>query len=103
MGLSLKYFWSLTWYEWGVELIRYYIIEKEKASHQEFLMELTGQFMALFANANRAKSAKPFSRKDFFKLSYDTQLTPEADPELFARVAKRLGGTIKKKKGSGDK
>jgi hypothetical protein len=55
--------------------------------------------MALFANAHRAKGQNAFTPQDFFKLSYDTQLTQEIDPELFAKVARRLGGTIKNKKG----
>jgi hypothetical protein len=65
-------------------------------------MELTRRFMALFANANRSKNSRVFKPEDFFKLSYDTQLKPEADPELFNRVARRLGSVIKKKD-SGDK
>lgn len=63
-------------------------------------MELTGEFMALFANANRdPRRTMPFKRSDFFKLSSDTQLTEEIDPDLFNKVARRLGGKIKKKDG----
>lgn len=57
--------------------------------------------MALFANSNRDPKVKPapYLPQDFYKLSYDTQLVEEADPELFSRVARRLGSEIKKKKG----
>jgi hypothetical protein len=102
MGLSPEYFWSLTWYEWGLEVTGFYYQEEEKIHQQELTMDLTRRFMALFANAQRTrKSDRVFKPEDFIKLSYDTKLTPEADPELFARVAKRLGGKIKKKE-SGD-
>jgi hypothetical protein len=54
--------------------------------------------MALFANANRGKNQRAFNPEDFFRLSYDKQLTKEVDPELFSKVARKLGGTIKPKK-----
>lgn len=63
-------------------------------------MELTGQFMALFANAHRNEKEKPtpFTREDFFKLSYDKPdeegetLSPE---EQFKKIKGQLGGRIK--------
>ena len=67
----------------------------------DFQKMLAGEFMALFANANRdPKKTSAFTRKDFYKLSYDTQLVEEVDPDLFNKVARRLGGTIKKKDGN---
>lgn len=63
------------------------------------LQHIAGDFMALFANANRdPKKTGPYSRKDFYKLSYDTQATEEDNKNLFLDVAHRLGGTIKDKK-----
>lgn len=97
LGLSSEYFWNLTWYEWGFEALRILDLTKQKINEQELLLLAIGDFMTLFANANRAKGDRPYTRKDFYKLSFDTQLTVESDPELFSRVAKRLGGTIKKK------
>lgn len=80
-----------------------YLKNKRWQEEREFQMELTGQFMALFANANRdTRTTTPFTRKDFFKLSYDTILNSEIDPDLFQKVARRLGSRIKKKD-SGDK
>lgn len=60
---------------------------------------LNGDLMALIANVNRdvRKRPTPFKRDDFYRMSLDTQLTQDVDPELFAKVARRLGGTIKKK------
>lgn len=62
-------------------------------------MGLFGDFMALFANANRdPKKQSAFSRKDFYKFSYDTQITDDIDvSDLFQKVASRLGGTIKQR------
>lgn len=60
---------------------------------------LTGEFMALYASS---KSKRTWTREDFFKISSDTQLTKEIDPDLFGKVARRLGSTIKRKD-SGDK
>ena len=82
-------------------MLSYKVIKDHQRKEQEwdFKKILTGEFMALFANAN---SKQKFTRSDFFKLSSDTQLTEEIDPELFQKVARRLGGTIKKKD-SGDK
>ena len=104
LGLSPEYFWGLTWYEWGLYVLRLIKENKRSLEQREFTMELTGQFMALLANVNRdsKKKPSPFKREDFFRLSYDTQLTHEADPELFGRVARRLGSEIKKKKDSGN-
>lgn len=73
---------------------------QRRIEEHDFQKMLAGEFMALFANANRdPRKTTAFSRKDFFSLSYDTQLTEEIDPELFNKVARRLGGTIKGKQG----
>lgn len=63
----------------------------------DFRKVLTGEFMALFANAN---SKRTFRREDFFKISADTVLTEEIDPDLFNKVARRLGSKIKGKDGN---
>jgi hypothetical protein len=99
LNLSSQYFWQLTWYEWGFEVLRIITEDRKRISDQELLISLNGDFMALFANANRdPKKTGPFSRKDFYKLSYDTQATEEEAKNIFFDVAKRLGGTIKDKK-----
>jgi hypothetical protein len=99
LGLSPEYFWGLTWYEWGLYALKIYKQSQKELADRELQIEIARRFMTLFANAHRGKG-KLFKPTDFWRLSYDTQLTPVSDPELFARVAKRLGGTIKKKKDS---
>lgn len=61
-------------------------------------MLLAGNLMAQHWNLSvDTRKAGVRTRKDYYKLSYDTQLTEEIDPDLFNKVARRLGGTIKKK------
>lgn len=63
-------------------------------------MELTGQVMALIANVNRdpKRHPTPYSRRDFFKLSYDNKATEiEPDPDMFNKIARTLGSKIKDK------
>lgn len=98
LDLTHEKFWSLTWYEWGTYLIKLFRNQQRITAEHEFLMDLTRRFMALFANANRSKNTRVFMPEDFFKLSYDTQLHKNVDPELFSKVARKLGGTIKPKK-----
>jgi hypothetical protein len=75
--------------------------QRKRLEDQELQIELARSFMALYANTHRdpKKRPAPFLPQDFYKLSYDTQLKQEVDPDLFARVAKRLGSTIKNKEG----
>jgi hypothetical protein len=104
VGLSPETFWRLTWYEWGLYILRLYEESEKRNADHEILMALNGDLMALIANVNRdpKKRVNAFSRNDFYKLTFDTQLKQEVDPELFQKVARRLGGKIKQK-GSGDK
>jgi hypothetical protein len=94
-------FWDLSWYEWGLYVLRLFEHTERQKAQQEFVMAMNGDLMAMLANINRDQKKHPgfFTRNDFYKLHLDTQLKKEVDPELFAKVAKKLGGTIKKKKG----
>lgn len=100
LGMSSKEFFRLTWWEWGMCLLQIYKNNKRRQEDHELSMELTRQFMALFANANRSKTTKPFMPQDFWKLSYDTQITPSEAPtlEVFERLVAKHG---KRKKTNG--
>jgi hypothetical protein len=111
MGLSPEYFWSLTWYDWGLFILKLHKENQRRKSEREFQTELTRGFMALVANTNRdpKKHPMPFLPEDFYKLSYDVQTTQEQDPDLFRKLKQKFGSTIKgdiklrkKKKGSGN-
>jgi hypothetical protein len=58
-------------------------------------MELTGQFMALFANANRGSGKPLYTRRDFFQLSYDKEIVEER-PLTFKEAKALFGSRIRK-------
>jgi hypothetical protein len=66
--------------------------QMRRKSEDEFRMELTGQFMALFASAN---SKKEWKRQDFFQLSYDKPVIDER-PLTFKEAKALLGSRIKR-------
>jgi hypothetical protein len=65
--------------------------QMRRKSEDEFRMELTGRFMALFATAN---SKKEWKREDFFHLSYDKPV--EERPLTFKEAKALLGSRIKR-------
>lgn len=101
LGLSPTEFWALTWYEWGLCVMRIIKEQRKRQEDRELNIELTRSMMSLLANINRDPKKTPFPYKpeDFFKLSYDTRLNEEIDPDLFGKVARRLGSSIKNKSG----
>jgi hypothetical protein len=103
--MSCVEFWELTWYEWGLKSLGLIKEGLRRKSDDEFKMELTGQFMALFANVNRdsKKRPAPYTRPDFFKLSYDKaeEDQPQVKPtlETFEQLTERHGSKRKRKNG----
>lgn len=108
MGLTPEYFWGLSWYDWGLYVLRLHNENQRRIADRELQIELTRGFMALFANANRdpKKHAIPYMPQDFYRLSYDTQAQIKDDPDLFRKLKQKFGSTVKnvtpkRKKGSG--
>lgn len=100
MGLSPQEFWRLTWYEWGLYCLRLYKESKKMLAQRELSIDLTRHFMALFANANRAKNQAAFAPTDFlWKLSYDKTPQVEERPLTFKEAKALLGSKIKKANG----
>jgi hypothetical protein len=68
LGLSPDEFWDLSWYEWGLYILR----EKHRAEENKFLFETgweqTRQLWAIIINMNSSKKVKP---SDLIKLSFD--------------------------------
>jgi hypothetical protein len=99
--LSIDEFYSLSFYEWTLELFRHDKRKREENERWEGNALLTREFMALMANINRnsKKHPTPFEGKEFIPLSFDKkkeeyvsrQMTPE---EVDARIEK-LKGKIK--------
>lgn len=94
-------FWQLTWYEWGIYCYKVYKDSQRELSSRELTMEMTRQFMALYANSNRTKNSAPITPQDFWKLSYDQNVVEEKP--LSWKEAKALLGSKIKKAGDGSK
>lgn len=92
-------FWNLTWYDWGLWIERIRELRERRLQDIEYGFERARSIMALLANINRDKKqrAMPYQGSDFFKLSYDTKVVQEADPDLMDRLKKRFGSKIKKR------
>ena len=71
--------------------------ERELAA-RELPMEMTRQFMALFANANRGKHQTAFTPQDFWRLSYDEN-TVDEKPMTLKEAKALLGSKIRKADG----
>lgn len=67
---------------------------KQQMANRELSIELTRQFMTLFANANRSKNQPAFTPQDFWKLSYDKDEVAE-QPMTFKEAKALLGSRIK--------
>lgn len=96
-------FWGLTWYEWGGWVGRIQAEHRKREQDHQLTIEMTRNFMALFANANRGKDSEIYKPQDFFKLSYDKpeeqkkELTEE-DKKQAVEKAKEVFKARKKKR-----
>jgi hypothetical protein len=99
LGLSPEYFWGLTWYDWGLYVLKLHKDNQRRLSERELPIELTRSFMALFANANRKENARVFEPQDFYKLSTD-KISVEERPLTFKEAKQMYGSRLKK---NGDK
>jgi hypothetical protein len=97
LGLSPNEFWGLTWYEWGMYVIKLYKDQKRKLDDRELYLDVERQKIAHFMNANfRTASGGPLNLKpyDIWKLSYDTEMKKEDDPDLLNRLKKKYGDKL---------
>ena len=76
-------------------VLKLYKKNQTELAGRELSIELTRQFMALFANVNRAKHQQPFTPQDFWRLSYDKNTVAER-PMTFKEAKELLGSRIKK-------
>lgn len=79
-------------------VFKLYKKHQTELAERELPIELTRQFMALFANVNRSKNQPPFTPQDFWRLSYDKN-TVEERPMSFKEAKALLGSRIKKDDG----
>ena len=98
LGLTPKYFWSLTWFDWGLYVLKLHKDRKREIAARELSIEQTRQFMALHYNLNRGNNPAK-DPQDFWRLSYDKEVVEER-PLTFKEAKALLGSKIKKADGS---
>lgn len=93
MGMSCAEFWRLTWWEWGLRVIRYAKKEADKLADQELILMVSRIMIADFRNVHRKKGSAPLKAQDIFKLSFDKEeqkkvsvpLSPEEVEKKFGK------------------
>ena len=93
MNLSPSEFWELSWYDWGLYLLRLKS-QREMEKHKwESDWDRTRVMWATLVNINSGKGKK-VKPSDLIKLSYD-ELSNEAPPkpgEVLERFKKKIDG-----------
>lgn len=87
LGLSPDEFWDLSWYEWGLYILR----EKKRSEDEKFKFETgwdqTRQLWATLININSPKG-KGVLPKDLIQLSFDKKEIKRKTPEEVAKKFK---------------
>jgi len=97
LGLSPSEFWGLTWYEWGLYVIKLYKDQKRKLEERELYLEVNRQKIAHFMNAhfkNASGGSLKLKGSDIWPLSYDTQVDKDSEPDLLNRLKKKYGDKL---------
>lgn len=95
IGLSPSEFWELTWYEWGLYLLRLKNRQEKEKQHWETGWEQTRILWATLININSAKG-KGVKPTDLIKLSYDKLEKPKPG-EVLQRFKEKLDGSKRTK------
>jgi hypothetical protein len=95
LGLSPKQFWNLTWYEWGLEILRLYEQQKKVEEEREFYLSVKRIEIANFINAHRGQNSKTIKPEDVFKLSFDKDIVYER-PLTYKEKKALFGSRIRK-------
>lgn len=102
MGMSPKEFWSLTWYDWSLYLMRFNKQVENRKLQREIEWSHTRALMAVISNASPNRGEKTFKPEDFMRLSFDDPevLKKEGpDPDGFRKMKEKYGSKIKRKNG----
>lgn len=97
-GLTADQFFSLSWYEWSLEVHKVAVSRKRDIERWELDALLARDMMALTYNLAGKTTKKNLEGKDFIKLSFDevkkevehVRMSPE-------EVERRFGKTLKEK------
>jgi hypothetical protein len=102
--MKSKEFWGLSFYEWSIWLLRIRSLQDKRRQDGELLIELSRNWMAMYANSNRdPKKTPPYKPTDFYRLSYDTTVekAKKTDAETLEWVKKRFEKALKRLKKGG--
>jgi hypothetical protein len=77
-------FWNLTWYDWGLYILRYKEEQDEKRLEEELKWVPWRELYAIICNINRdsKKRPTPFRGPDFIKLSFDKEKEEEVKKKV---------------------
>jgi hypothetical protein len=94
IGLSPSEFWELSWYDWGLYLLRYENrIKKEKQEYENGWEQIRILWATLInVGSGKGKSVKP---SDLIKLSYDGKAKEDDRPKP-GEVIERFKAKLKK-------
>ncbi len=98
MGHEPDRFWGFTWYEWGMEMLRYYESQKQREEDREFYLSVKRIEIADFKNAHWKFPGVPDGKlrpRDIFKLSFD-QPEQEERPLSFKEAKALFGSRIRR-------
>lgn len=92
MGMSCAEFWRLTWWEWGLRVIRYSKSQSDRREDHELILAVARIMIADFRNAHRKKGSAVLKSQDIFKLSFDKEEEKKISIPLSPEeVEKRFG------------
>ena len=99
-GLSIDEFFSLSWYEWSLEIERVHVRNKRDFEIWEGQASLFRNLMATVMNSSGKSYKKHIDAKDLMRLSFDkdeqeiekdvTKLTPEQVEKLHPKTLPKL-------------
>lgn len=88
-------FWELTWYDFGLWCLKIQRDVDARKFATEEQRELMRHLMALTANIHSKRTFKP---SDFYQIVEERKVNAVDDPELMAKMKKKFGSSVKKKK-----
>jgi hypothetical protein len=98
LEIPAEEFWNLTWYEWGLYMLRLRKRIEDKKLDREITWAHTRALMAVIVNHSFNPPEKPVTPDFFMKLSFDKESEGEpgqaAGPTL-KEMKERLGSRIK--------
>jgi hypothetical protein len=95
--MNPDFFWNLTWFEWGIYLIKVVRAREKENTLQEHEWIRWRTIVADFRNANRGKNDPVLNPSDIVKLSFDDDVKKQEAIEKvsFKEMKAQLGSKFK--------